>query len=459
MNKNQKVILILILFIILVIILLLGGMLILSKKNNNIDDDNKIITGNSIIKNEIENTELENNIYYNDEWNKESNKINNKITYVTNRTDYFTIKALTENYINSIGNEEKEILLNILSPLYKSKYNINNNNVFDIITIPKLTDYKQYYKTTITEITTAEITNQISIYIVKGNCRIVGKDEKFTIQVMLEVDTVNNLYNVYPYQYIKDNNFDKLNVGNTINYEAQEIKENEYNKFNYVTKTDIEMAKEYFNNYNELLMYYQDEAYNMLNQEYSNKRFGSKESFQEYIKANAKTLYLMQIDKYKIVSNDNYTDYICSDKYENIYIFRQEEGIMKYTAFLDNYTVMIDEYAEKYNGLDKFDKAKYNLTKFINMVNTKDYNAIYNVLDTTFRTNNSKTRDDLKQFIQGNMYDLNSLSIIDVDDKTYEYYVFSCKITNMRNSNESKNMTVIINQTEGTDFTMSFSFE
>ena len=57
------------------------------------------------------------------------------------------------------------------------------------------------------------------------------------------------------------------------------------------------------------------------------------------------------------------------------------------------------------------------------------------------------------------MYDLNSIEIEDIDNKTYEYYVFNCKITNMRNNNESKNMTIIINQTEGTEFTMSFSFE
>ena len=36
---------------------------------------------------------------------------------------------------------------------------------------------------------------------------------------------------------------------------------------------------------------------------------------------------------------------------------------MRYTVFLDNYTIMSDEDKEYYNKLDKFDKAKYNLNR------------------------------------------------------------------------------------------------
>ena len=50
------------------------------------------------------------------------------------------------------------------------------------------------------------------------------------------------------------------------------------------------------------------------------------------------------------------------------------------------------------------------------------------------------------------------INIINVDNETYEYYIFNCKITNLKNTSQSKNMTVIINQEEGTNFTMSFSF-
>ena len=259
---------------------------------------------------------------------------------------------------------------------------------------------------------------------------------------------------------MKDNGYDKLSIGVMFdNYKKEEIINREDNEFKYITKTDLEMAEEYFNNYRELLQYHTDGAYNKLNTEYAKRRFGSKENYQIYLKENKSTIDLMSINTYKVNSYKNYTDYICSDKYNNIYIFRQQDGIMRYSVFLDNYTVMTDEDVEYYNKLEEFDKAKYNLSKFIKQVNTKDYTAIYNSLDKTFRSNNFKTQDDLKKYLKNNLYNNNSIEIKDVDNETYEYYVFECRVTNLRNSSESKNITIIINQQEGTDYTMSFNAE
>lgn len=384
----------------------------------------------------------------------------NQLDYEKNRSNYFTINNLYNNYINVIGSKEKEKLKNILSEDYKIQYNITDNNIFDKLVVPSLTDSSQYYKPMITEMLTTQIDDTTYVYIVKGKCRIVNMNNTIlNINAMFELNMSNNTYSVYPYNYMKDKGYDRLNAGNSINYTPEKIEKNANNEFKYAAKTDLEMAKEYFNNYKELLLFYKDEAYSKLDEQYSKKRFGSKENFETYLKENNLTIALMNTDKYKVKSYQNYTDYICSDKYDNIYIFRQQGGIMRYSAFLDNYTIMPDEDKEYYNKLDKFDKAKYNLTKFIRMVNTKDYNAIYNVLDTTFRTNNFSTADKFKSYLKSNMYDCNTIEIKDYDDKTYEYYVFSCKIINMKNTNESKNMTIIINQTEGTEFTMSFSFE
>ena len=39
-----------------------------------------------------------------------------------------------------------------------------------------------------------------------------------------------------------------------------------------------------------------------------------------------------------------------------------------------------------------------------------------------------------------------------------DFYVYECELQNRSNTNEKKNMTVVIKLGEGTDFTMSFSF-
>lgn len=452
MKKNQKILITFIILISIMILITISLLLVLKRENRNKENN----MSNQLINN-IENSYIEE---INDDVEITPNQIDNKIKYEDDRSAYFTIRALYNNYINLVGYQNKESLKNILSPQYVSKYGITDNNIFNKLTVPKTDNDRQYYKTIITEMLTAQIDNTTKVYIVKGNCRIVEKDTRFPIQAMFEVDTTNNIYNVYPYQYMKDNGYDKLKVGGQISsYTKEEITYRENNKFIYTKKSDKEMANEYFNDYRELLQYYSDDAYNKLNSEYSKKRFSSKENFKTYLEDNKDTIALLTINEYKVVSNSNYTDYICSDKYGNIYIFRQQGGIMRYSVFLDNYTVMLDEYAEEYNKLDKIDKGKYNLTKFINMVNTKDYNAIYNVLDNTFRNNNFSNIEKLKTYLKTNMYDINGIEIEDFDDETYEYYVFSCKITNKRNENETKNMTIIINQGEETDFTMSFSFE
>lgn len=460
MKEKKNIILILIVIFLIIVISLIVTLHTLNKnqKFNSLEDRNILGTTNNTDSTDNTSYPINTDTKY-DETLSNNATIDKKLKYEDVPTDYFTIKALTENYINLIGNKDKARAMNILSKDYISKYNINSDNIFDNLVISKLTNYNQSYKVNISQILSAQVDDNIYVYIVKANCRIVGTDELFSVQVMFEVDTINKVYNTYPTQYIKDNGYNNLSSGNIINYKAEAIIQNENNKFTNIIKSEEEIAKEHFNDYNELLLYYPDEAYNKLNPEYSKKRFGSKDSFREYVKENARILYLMQIDKYKVVSRNNYIDYVCSDKYNNIYIFRQEKGIMRYTVFLDNYTIMTEDDNKYYNSLDKFDKSKYNLTKFINMVNTKDYNAIYNILDATFRSNNFKNIDTLKQYIKNNLYEINSLEIEDYDDETYEYYVFKCKIINLQNNNESKNMIIIINQSEELDFTMSFSFE
>lgn len=463
-EKMQRKIKLIIALIIIFVFIIIGILIImiLSGSNENRKQQTELVsnqlleenTNNSYFSETTDNTEDYKNI------NLAEKSEYKKLEYETSRKTYFTINSLYNKYINFIGNKNKDSLKNILSGEYKSQYNITDNNIFDKLVVPSLTNSSQYYKPIITEMLTAQIDNSIYIYIVKGKCRIVNMGNTIlNINVMFEVDTANNLYCVYPYQYIKDKEYDKLQKGKTINYTTEIIEKNDNNEFEYITKTDLEMATEYFNNYKELLQYYTDDAYSKLNSEYSKKRFGSKESFKTYLEDNKAAIALMSIDKYKVNSYQDYTDYICSDKYNNIYIFRQQGGIMRYSVFLDNYTVMLEEDVEYYNKLDKFDKAKYNLSKFIKQVNTKDYTAIYNSLDNIFKTNTFKTKQNLKEYIQNNLYTLNTIEITDYDDETYEYYVFNCKITNSRNSSESKNMTIIINQGEGTNYTMSFSFE
>lgn len=382
-------------------------------------------------------------------------EIDKKIKYVNSADDYFTVKSMVDNYINLLGNKDIDKLKNILSPSYMEQYKIKNNNILNIDNITKLDNKEQLYKTVVLKMKQCQVNNSIYIYIVNGKGRILGKEGTFTYNLMIEVDVSKNLYYVYPYNFIKNNGYDKLNIGDTINFKIEEIDNKKDNNFTYSEKTDKDMINEYFNNFIELINYYTDFAYNKLDSAYIKKRFGNKENFYSYINANRELYRSIVLREYKVVDN---TEYIYVDNYRNTYRFINHEGILNYKVFLDNYTIMTNQEIEKYNKLDRSDKAKYNINKFIKMLNMKDYNAIYNSLNTAFKNNKFKTFNEFKKYINSNFYDINNIEIKEISDSK-EYFVYKCVLRGIRRREENKNITIIIKLKEGTDFEMSINIE
>lgn len=456
MDRKNKIVLSMI-FVMIIIIISLCLILLLNKGNvkNIISNDNaneEINANNTIIPDQMPKDGDYSNIPYSD-------GIDNKLKYVNNRSDYFTMVSIVDNYIGLIENKNENKLISILAPDYINKYNITKNNIFQKLTIPEKDNDYQYYKYMVNDMTTVQLDNSISLYIVNGKCRIVGKNTIFSIKVMIEVDSVNKLYNLYPYQYIQDNKIDKIKIGESIaNYTKEEINNRTNNTFSYMKIEDNEIVNKYFENLKELLLYYGDDAYNKLDSEYKDKRFGNKNEFDDYLKNNKETIQLMQLSKYEIKSNNNYVDYKCVDRYNNTYILREQNGIMRYSLFLDDYTIISDSTQKEYNDATELNKSKYQVETLIQKINTKDYKSIYNNLDTTFRNNKFKTIEYFKEYVNNNFYYSNELNIIDIYQEN-NYNLFKCEITNLRNNNETKQLTVVVSIKDEMNYTMSFSFE
>lgn len=443
-------------WVVMVIISILLCIILLNRENNKdiyvIDNTTK----NQTIKNlSIQNTnkyspEITDNPENYEEFNQELKNSYKIIKNVISRRDYVTISELANRYIYYEKNNNLSMLNSVLAKEYKSKEETNQ--------LTNIQLEEDNYFIIITEMKTAQINDFNYIFIVDGKTRNINDNTTDSFSIIIQINNLENIYRIYPEQFVKENDYNKLRAGERIKIELEEIIGNSNNKFKYKSKTDAEMSEEYFNNYKEILKYYKEEAYSKLNKNYAQKRFNTQESFNQYIKDAKNIINFAKINQYKVNSYSDYTDYICTDQYNNYYIFRQQNGIMNYTVFLDDYTIMLEQDIKYYNELEKIDKAKYNLNKFVKMVNTKDYNSIYNLLDNTFRDNNFNNVEKLKEYLKTNMYDVSSIEIEDYDDETYEYYIFNCEIKNQKNQNESKKMTIIINQGEGTDFTMSFSF-
>lgn len=330
--------------------------------------------------------------------------------------------------------------------------------MFNKLNIKKLSNPKQYYITAIQSLLSAKLDKSTKIYIVTGYYRIIGEDSGNVTKIIIETNEDEKTYTIYPEEYINNKGLKNIKINDSLNFQKEDISKNDYNQFTYKNVSDRDMAAEYFEQFREFINYYPDLAYEKLNQEYLSKRFGDKNNFNNYIELNKFKLVLMNINEYKVESKDNYRDYICTDQYNNVYTFRQTNGITNYTVFLDNYTVMAEYDIKYYNNLSNEDKAVYNLSTFRQMLNNKDYSAIYNVLDSTFKNNNFSNVNNLQDYLKNHIYDLNYINIMDKNKEENGYYVFNCELQNIRNNSETRNMVIVINSTEGTNFTMSFSF-
>ena len=447
----MKKIKILILIFVILIIGIIITLLLINNNVSSIKSENKILTPEDKVGYEVGPKS------FGEADDPSESKIEPELKYVEDNSTYFTIKALTDNYVSTLISGNKEQIKLLLAPNYIEKYNINNNNILNISNIPQSNNLM--YKIMITDMKEFTVNNDIKEYIVNGRVRLLENNKIFSYSLMIEINVSEQTYIIYPEKYLIDNKLNNLKIGDKINnYSTNKIYSN--NKFSYMQeKTEKEMTMLLFNDFKERLLYYKDDAYNILDSEYSKKRFENKESFYYYLEENKIRIYLMYAEKYQVIKNDNYTDYVCADKYQNIYTFRQNKNnIMAYTVFLDNYTIVSEENAKKYNDANEKTKAKLNLNKIIAMVNTKDYNAIYNHLNIDFRNNNFKNINDLKKYITSNFYDINSIKLKKIDEQN-NYYAFTCDLINQRNTKEQKQCSIIISKTKDTNFTMSFSFE
>lgn len=135
------------------------------------------------------------------------------------------------------------------------------------------------------------------------------------------------------------NNNDILEEGNTEEYNY--LKKYGSNEYVPVYVTEEDMVKKYLNDYKNNMLSDVEEAYNSLNKEYREKRFGSLDKYKEYVN-NFITIstYSMEVDKYSVSKMSGDKVFNIYDKSGNQYIIR-EKSIMNYEVYLDEYTIVI----------------------------------------------------------------------------------------------------------------------
>ena len=154
-----------------------------------------------------------------------------------------------------------------------------------------------------------------------------------------------------------------------------------------------------------------EEGYNLLNEEYRDKRFGNVNEFTKYVTEKQDQLRDINIVQYDVDSSDSdYKIYKGTDENGNYYNIK-ETSFMEYEIMLDNYTM------EDYSDASDEEIIEKSAQKFILMLNSADYKNAYNLLEPTFKQTNFPTEQDFINYVKSNWYKRNIIASKEVTDE------------------------------------------
>ena len=377
--------------------------------------------------------------------------INNYITYMKqiNGDEYVDTSRLNmtkAEVAEAMQEDGLDAIKSILDDDYKK--NVSDNSIIQIQNQYKQNgtyDKEVTYSLNIDNVYECQLTNNIIITLAEA--RLNGKE----LNVLVKFDNKNNTYSMFLDDYVSKYNYNKNMDKKDFNISKNEIIKNSYNNNIKVDDSEVYVITQYFSDFRMKMLNDTEVAYRELDSDYAQKKFGDYSNFQNYINENKESITYAGINKYQVVENSDNKEYICIDENGKYYIF-VESGIGKYTVVLDTYTIDLPEFLTKYNSSNERIKVGMNIQKVFDAINDKDYEFVYNKLDSSFKQNNFKTLSEFKDYAEKNF--VGKQLKYDECQQQGSIYVFNITITDGTNQT-GKN--VIMKLLDGTDFVMSFN--
>lgn len=364
--------------------------------------------------------------------------INKNIEKLNNRNQYYILLECVKEFVNYTNNKDSNAIeavtmqKNIESIIEEYSFKNVDDICFEEVYVLNGYTYCTYY--------------------VKGKESLKSNKNFY---IMANLDFVNTTYKLTP---MTENEYNKLIKENKSNNDELTISKNKYNIFENINITNEDMARNYFNDYINKALNYPEVAYNLLDEEYRNKRFGSLEEYKNNINENRDQIENTTMIKYGINDKDNYIEYNVVDIFDNYYTIK-ENGIMDYTIMLDNYTIKSNDFINIYNKASDAQKVATNVEIFMKMLNNKDYKNAYACLSNEFKQNYFKTIDEFKNYVRENFYDTNYISISNVQTKSNVYTCTANIKSGISIAADDMNKNFIVKLNQNSEFELSFEVE
>ena len=371
------------------------------------------------------------------------------------RLEYNTVNTAVNRYIQIINKNNSayagiqdantkmnERIISLLSDSYIEKNKITTDNLQKYVSLEN--EQLLFVPLKIKMLTS----DGVRTYKIEGLAENVKYESKGKKSFIVNIDYTNQTFSIEPTQ----SKYEEINQANKIT----SIKQKEDNMYTNKTVNDQTRVKDYITIYKRLVLADPQTAYEYMDEEYRNKRFGNIDTFKEYINSNKETIEKITLEQYLVENHDDYTEYIGKDKYGNLYIF-DEKNILDYTIKLDTYTIPTDKFKETYNEAEDYKKVQMNIDKFFQMINRQDYKTAYSCLAQSYKNNYFKTEEEFTKFAKSNFYTYNKVSYQNYEQKGDKLYTFDIKLSDITGEKtDKKEIKIIMQLNEDLNFEMSF---
>lgn len=373
---------------------------------------------------------------------------------VYDASEFFSVTSSINTYLNMIASQDKKAVYNLLDKAYISEFNITEENVLENteeIRELKIFQGKQMYYSDAYDSMT---------YFVYGTMKAdVFESEGLAeedLYITVDVDMTNWTFAITPNTIENIAKLEDLYNGYNINREKKEIAKNDNNSYNYVSVGNSTLINTYLNDYKNNALHNAEKAYNSLDEEYRNKRFGNLEEYKRYVEENKNDITNIALNRYDTVEQENSKEHTCTDMNDNYYVFK-ETAIMEYSLILDTYTLDLPVFTQNYNETDAQGKVALNIRKFVDSINAKDYKYAYSKLADGFKNTNFSNLQSFETYIKNTLYNKNKIEYVIFGEEA-GLYTYKIRLID-KESLDGTNIvekTIIMSLGEGTDFTLSF---
>lgn len=372
------------------------------------------------------------------------NKEKIEFEYLKDINKFSQVENIIEQYIGNIVSSNLEVAYKMVDNQY-----ITYEEFIDLYDecleqYRHRTDYIKY-----------TVKDKLEIYYVYGKMieyplSVTSKEKDMNF--IIKIDINKKLFSIIPInKKININKFVSTTIEDNIVNNVQDIE-----KYDDVTK--ITKYGYYF--LNEIILDF-NRAYNMLDQEYKQKRFKNDiYEFAKYIKENYDIRdkdegdYMIVFEDCSFKKNGELTEYLSEISSTSSFIFKEKFSNM-FKVLLDRYTIETEVAKQKYNNLTTEEKIKYNCHNIIDSIQTKYYEYSYEHLKPEIKEEKYKTIEQYKSYISQNPlkgYEILENEKVQANNGSYVYYV---ELKKWR-SNDKKSLEITMNLKENMDFEMSF---